>query len=117
MTICKPITMFFAAAALFAAGSAGAIEPGPWALSSPEGTCELSFEREPVADGIWSILQHKGDCPEQLKSLSGYSESNEGQSLMLYSTVNGLEMQGRVDREDANLYVGMVGDHDVTMSR
>ena len=107
----------FAVTALLMAGPVHAVEPGPWALESAEGTCHIEFQNEPYAEGIWTILQHDSVCPAALMALSAYSENNDGQSIMLYTTANGLEMTGRVDREDDRLYVGMVGDLEVSMTR
>ncbi len=88
-----------------------------WAMTTPEGTCQISFLQEPVADGVRALLQHAGTCPEALNAVSGYSMSNGDNTIMLYSTQPNLDMIGRADKDEQGLYIGMVGESDLRISQ
>jgi hypothetical protein len=88
-----------------------------WALKTPEGTCHMSFQEDPVAEGVWATLRHDDEtCPKALQAVTGWSMNNGDGSLILYSTLSGLEMVGRADKEEDGLYVGMIGDSELTVT-
>ncbi|MBO3758429.1 hypothetical protein [Ciceribacter sp. L1K22] len=105
----KSLSYVVAGVALLLSVEAGAAED-IWSMTTPEGTCRISFQDDPVADGIQSILQHDYACPEMLRNVSGYSMNNGDGTIILYTTFTGLEMVGRADKEKDGLYVGMIGD-------
>lgn len=88
-----------------------------WTMATPEGTCHISFLQDPVADGVRALLQHDDTCPEALKAVSGYSMSNGDSTIMLYSIQSDVDMIGRADKEEQDLYIGMVGESDLRISR
>ncbi|ATN32967.1 hypothetical protein ACO34A_04015 [Rhizobium sp. ACO-34A] len=88
-----------------------------WTMTTPEGTCQISFLQEPVADGVRALLQHDDTCPEALKAVSGYSMSNGDNTIMLYSIQSDLDMIGRADKEEQGLYIGMVGESGLRISK
>lgn len=81
-----------------------------WSVTSPKGSCHISFDQDPVAEGIFAVTQHDSACPENLKAISGYSMNNGDGTIILYSTASGLEQVARADKEQPGIYVGMTLD-------
>lgn len=81
-----------------------------WSVTSPKGSCRISFGQDPVAEGIFAVTQHDFACPENLKAISGYSMNNGDGTIMFYSTASGLEQVARADKEQPGIYVGMTLD-------
>jgi hypothetical protein len=98
------------AAALLVALPAHSAEPEIWTMTTPQGSCRLSFEEDPVAEGVLSTLFHDGSCFDFTNPVTGYSMNNGDHTIILYSTKDGLTMVGRADLEEPGHYVGVIGD-------
>lgn len=81
-----------------------------WSVTSSKGSCHISFDQDPVAEGIFAVTQHDFACPENLKTISGYSMNNGDGTIIFYSTASGLEQIARADKEEPGVYVGMTLD-------
>ena len=92
--------------------------PGParaqtvdvWGLQAYGDVCRISFDRSPVAAGIFAVVQHDMGCLGGLDNISGWSANNGGQSILLYTTAFGTTVVGRLDREANGNYTGVVDD-------
>ncbi|MBU3963997.1 MAG: SH3 domain-containing protein [Alphaproteobacteria bacterium] len=98
------------AAALLAALPAHSAEPEIWTMTTRQGSCRLSFEEDPVAEGVLSTLFHDGSCFDFTNPVTGYSMNNGDHTIILYSTKDGLTMVGRADMEEPGHYLGVIGD-------
>lgn len=101
-----------AAATLMAAVPAHAQDSEIWKLTSSQGTCRLSFEEDPVAEGVLSTLFHDDGCFKFKNPVTGYSMNNGENTIILYSTHDGLKVVGRADMEEPGHYVGVIDDTD-----
>lgn len=81
-----------------------------WTMTTPQGSCRLSFEADPVAEGVLSTLFHDGSCFDRANPVTGYSMNNGDHTIILYGTNGGLTMIGRADMEEPGHYVGVIDD-------
>lgn len=98
------------AATLLVALPVHSAEPEIWTMTTLQGSCRLSFEEDPVAEGVLSTLFHDGSCFDFANPVTGYSMNNGNHTIILYSTKDGLTMVGRADMEEPGHYVGVIGD-------
>ena len=101
-----------AAASLMLVVPAHAQESEVWKMTSSQGTCRLSFEEDPVAEGVLSTLFHDDGCFKFKNPVTGYSMNNGENTIILYSTHDGLKVVGRADMEEPGHYVGVIDDTD-----
>ncbi|GEO83489.1 MULTISPECIES: SH3 domain-containing protein [Alphaproteobacteria] len=101
---------WLAAATVLATMPALAAEPEVWTMTTPQGVCRLSFEDDPVADGVRATLFHDEACFQRANPVTGYSMNNGDHTVILYATNGGLAMVGRADMEEPGHYVGVIDD-------
>ncbi len=80
-----------------------------WGILAFDDICRVSFESDPVADGIYAIVRHDAGCLGDLDRLTGWSSLNDSASIVLYAGPD-FEMIGRLDRERDGFYLGGLMD-------
>lgn len=83
-------------------------EAGRWELLSETGGCEVSLLPEMIDDGIFFVDRGEADCGPDLNPITGYALNDDGAELVLYSTLEGVELLGTLSRDGEGLYRGQL---------
>lgn len=81
-------------------------ETGVWSLIAESGGCEVSFLPEAVDDGIFFVDRGEADCGPDVGKITGYAINEEGAVVVLYSTLDGVDLVGNVTREQDGVFTG-----------
>lgn len=92
--------------ALVLAPLPAAAETGRWSLIAESGGCEVAFLPEVVDDGIFFVDRGGADCGPDLGRITGYALNEDGAVVVLYSTLDGVDLMGQVARADDGVFTG-----------
>ena len=81
-------------------------ETGVWSLIAESGGCEVSFIPEAVDDGIFFVDRGDADCGPDVGKITGYALNEEGAVVVLYSTLDGVDLVGTVNRQADGVFTG-----------
>lgn len=81
-------------------------QDGRWSLIAESGGCEVSFVEEMVDDGIFFVDRHGADCGPDIGRITGYALNDEGATVVLYSTLAGVEVLGRATLGENGVFAG-----------
>ena len=79
---------------------------GLWAMTADSGSCEVSFVPEQIDDGIFFVDRGEADCGADIGRVTGYSLNEDGAMIVLYSTLDGVELLGTVAKAEAGGFEG-----------
>jgi hypothetical protein len=83
-----------------------AAETGRWSLIAESGGCDVSFLPEAVDDGIFFVDRGAADCGPDLDRVTGYALNEDGAVVVLYSTLDGVDLVGQLTRADDGVFTG-----------
>ena len=81
-------------------------ETGRWSLIAESGGCEVSFLPEAVDDGIFFVDRGEADCGPDIGRVTGYALNDDGATVVLYSTLDGVDLVGQLARSEDGVFTG-----------
>lgn len=79
---------------------------GTWELVAESGGCRVTLVPEMVDDGIFFVDRGEADCGPDIGRITGYALNDDGGEIVFYSTLEGVDLVGQMNRDAEGLYRG-----------